>query len=242
MEVNPMRLNVIRARTGALALSAGAIIAASTLTACASSKPEATATSATTSVAAAMPVQATFIADMPATPGALMTTMAITVEGDKVVAYATNGANDDAYFIGTQKDGRIDLDSMYADHLTASFDGQKVSGVITMNENGAAPEKFAASPVAAPAGIYTATHGTSRASWVVRPNHTMSGVMDNSAPGDHKVTDAIAAENQEFKDSVRQMRLERQMQPAPLMTYGTWSMDMHGKTVTAVPITGSMTF
>lgn len=242
MEVNPMRLNVIRARTGALALSAGAILAASTLTACASSKPETTATSATTSVAAAMPAQATFIADMPAAPGALMTTMAITVEGDKVVAYATNGANDDAYFIGTQKDGRIDLDSMYADHLTASFDGQKVSGVITMNENGAAPEKFAASPVAAPAGIYTATHGTSRASWVVRPNHTMSGVMDNSAPGDHKVTDAIAAENQQFKDSVRQMRLGRQMQPAPLMTYGTWSMDMHGKTVTAVPVTGSMTF
>ncbi len=237
-----MRLNAIRARTGTLVLSVGAILAVSTLTACSSNKPETTATIPATSVAAAMPAQATFIADMPSAPGAPMTTMAITVEGDKVVAYATNGTNDDAYFIGTQEDGRIDLDSMYADHLTASFDGQKVSGVIVMNENGAAPEKFAASPVAAPAGIYTATHGTSRASWVVRPDHTMIGVMDNSAPGNHKVTDAIAAENQQFKDSVRQLRLERQMQPAPLMTYGTWSMDMHGKTVTAVPVTGSMTF
>ncbi len=242
MEVKPMRLNVIRARTGALALSVGAALAVSTLTACSSSKPEATATSAITSVAAAMPAHATFIADMPAAPGAPMMTMAITVEGDKVVAYATNGTNDEAYFIGTQKDGHIDLDSMYADHLTASFDGHKVSGVIVMNENGAAPEKFAASPVQAPAGIYTATHGDSRASWVVRPDHTMIGVMDNSAPGNHKVTDAIAAENQQFKDSVRKMRLERQMQPAPPMAYGTWSMDMHGKTVTAVPVTGGMTF
>lgn len=242
MEVNPMRLNAIRMRTGTFVLSAGAILAVGTLAACSSGTPGTTATMATTSVAAAMPAHATFIADMPAAPGAPMTTMAIAVEGDKVVAYATNGTNDEAYFIGTQKDGHIDLDSMYADHLTASFDGQKVSGVIVMNENGAAPEKFAASPVEAPAGIYTATHGTSRASWVVRPNHTMIGVMDNSAPGNHKVTDAIAAENQQFKDSVRTMRLERQMGPAPLMAYGTWSMDMHGKTVTAVPVTGGMTF
>lgn len=242
MEVNPMRLNAIRMRTGTFVLSAGAILAVGTLAACSSGTPGTIATMATTSVAAAMPAHATFIADMPAAPGAPMTTMAIAVEGDKVVAYATNGTNDEAYFIGTQKDGHIDLDSMYADHLTASFDGQKVSGVIVMNENGAAPEKFAASPVEAPAGIYTATHGTSRASWVVRPNHTMIGVMDNSAPGNHKVTDAIAAENQQFKDSVRTMRLERQMGPAPLMAYGTWSMDMHGKTVTAVPVTGGMTF
>jgi hypothetical protein len=103
MEVNPMRLNAIRTRTGTLVLSAGAILAVGTLTACSSGTPETTATKTTTSVAAAMPAQATFIADVPAAPGAPMTTMAITVEGDKVVAYATNGTDDEAYFIGTQK-------------------------------------------------------------------------------------------------------------------------------------------
>jgi hypothetical protein len=237
-----MRLDAISKHTRALVMSASAIIALGALTACSSGTPVTTATSATTGVVAAMPAKATFIAEMPAAQGAPMTTMAITVEGEKVVAYATNGTNNEAYFFGTQKDGQMDVESMYADHLKASFDGQKVSGVIVMNENGASPEKFAASPVAAPAGIYTAAHGSSRATWVVRPDHAMVGVMDNSAPGDHKVTDAIAAQDQQFKDKVRQMRLDRQMRPAPQMTYGTWSMDMHGKTVTAVPVTGDMTF
>ncbi len=233
-----MRLNAISKDSGALALAASAVIALGTLTACSSGTPQTPATSA----AAAMPAQATFIADMPAAPGAPVTTMAITVDGDRVVAYATNGTNSEAYFFGMQKDGQMDLDSMYADHLKATFDGEKVSGVILMNENGASPEKFAASPVVAPAGIYTAVHGDTRASWVVRPDRTMVGVMDNSAPGDHKVTDAIAAQDQQFKERVRQMRLDRQMQPAPQMAHGTWSMDMNGTTVTAVPVTGNMTF
>lgn len=133
---------------------------------------------------AEMPAAATFIADMPAAQGTSMTTVAITVEGDEVVAYATNGANDEAYFFGTQSNGQMDLTSTYADRLKASFDGKNVSGEIVMNENGAAPEKFAASPVAAPAGIYTAAHDNSRATWVVGPNHTMVGIMvlNNSAP------------------------------------------------------------
>jgi hypothetical protein len=104
------------------------------------------------------------------------------------------------------------------------------------------PAVFAASSVAAPAGLYTATHDTARATWVVRPDHTMTGVMDNSAPGDHKVTDAIMAREQAFRDRVRQMRQDRPLQPAPPMTYGTWSMDMNGSTVTAVRVTGDMSF
>lgn len=89
--------------------------------------------------------------------------------------------------------------------------------------------------------MYTAAQGNSRATWVVRPDRTMVGVMDNSAPGDHKVTDAIAAQDQQFKDKVRQMRLDRKMQPAPPMTFGTWTMDMGGTKVTAVPVSGGMT-
>jgi hypothetical protein len=120
-------------------------------------------------------------------------TMGIAVAGEKVVAYTRNGTTDEAYFFGTQKDGHMDLMSMYGDDLEASFDGKMISGEVTMNETGAAPVKFAAAMVAAPAGIYTAEHDNSRASWVVRPDHSITGVMDNSAPGDHKVTDAIMA-------------------------------------------------
>ncbi len=228
--------------TRALVVGAGAIIAFGMLTACSSgTKQETPAASATTSTAAAMPASATYIADVPEKDGSTMT-MAITVEGDKVVAYATNGTNDEAYFFGTQKDGQIDLMSMYGDEVKASFDGAKVNGEMTMNETEVAPMKFAASSVAAPAGLYTATHDNARASWVVRPDNSMVGVMDNSAPGDHKVTDAAAAHDQAFKDKVRQMRIDRQLQQAPPMNITTRQMNMGGTTATAVRVTGNMSF
>lgn len=188
-----------------------------------------------------MPESATFIADMPEPDGKTMT-MAIAVEGYKVVAYATNGTNDEAYFFGTQKDGQMDLMSMYGDNLKASFDAGKVDGEITMNETNARPVKFSASSAAAPAGMYTATHGSARAMWVVRPDHTMVGVMDNSAPDDHKVTDAAMAREQQFKDRVRQMRLDRQLQQAPQMQMDTMEADMDGTMVRVTRVTGTMSF
>jgi hypothetical protein len=228
----------MKKHTRARVAGAFAVIALGTLTACSSGSQQA---ASSTSTAAPMPSSATFIADVPESNGQTMT-MAVTVEGEKVVAYATNGTNDEAYFFGSQKDGHMDLMSMYGDNLKASFDGGRLSGEVTMNEPNVSPVKFAASSVAAPAGLYTAAHDTARATWVVRPDHTMAGVMDNSAPGDHKVTDAIMARDQAFKDKVRQMRLGRQLQQAPQMTYGKWSMPMDGSTVTAVRVTGNMSF
>jgi hypothetical protein len=228
--------------TRALVVGAGAVITLGLFTACSSgAKEEVPAASATTTTAAAMPESATFIADMPEPDGKTMT-MAIAVEGDKVVAYATNGTNDEAYFFGTQKDGQMDLMSMYGDNLKGSFDGSKVDGEITMNEIDARPVKFAASSVTAPAGMYTATHGNARATWVVRPDHTMVGVMDNSAPGDHKVTDAQMAREQQFKDRVRAMRLDRQMQQAPQVRMDTMEADMDGAMVHVTRVTGSASF
>ena len=226
--------------TRILVVGAGALVALGALTACSGGSPQvASPTSAITSAAAPMPSSATFIADMPEKDGTTMT-MAIAVAGEKVVAYMTNGTNDEAYFVGTQKDGHVDLMSMYGDDLEASFDGTSVAGTVAMNETGSAPVKFAASSVAAPAGIYTVAHDNARASWVVRPDHTMTGVMDNSAPGDHKVTDAIMLRDQAFKNQVRQMRENRQLHQAPQMTYGTWSMRMGNATMAAVRVTGDM--
>ena len=184
-----------------------------------------------------MPYSTTFLADVPELAGETMS-MAIAVEGDDVVAYATNGTDDEAYFVGTQTDGRMDLVSTYGDGLVASFDGNGVKGEITMNDEEPTPMTFAATSVASPAGLYTATHDDARASFVVRPDQTIVGVMDNSAPGDHKVTDAEAARRQEFKDQVRMRRIDRHMEAAPKMTYGKWTVDMHGTTVTAIPVTG----
>jgi hypothetical protein len=226
----------------ALVAGACAAMAVGVVAACSSGAQQvASSSSTTTSAVAPMPSSATFIADMPDKNGQTMT-MAVTVDGDKVVAYATNGTDDEAYFFGTQKDGQMDLMSMYGDNLRASFDGKNVTGEVTMNETGSAPAKFTAASVAAPAGLYTAAHGNSRATWVVRPDHTITGVMDNSAPGDHKVTDAIMARDKAFMDQVRQMRMNRQLQQAPPMTYGSWSMHMGDSSMTAVRVTGDMSY
>ena len=224
-----------RGRTAAVAV----VAATAVITACSSSPSEASATPSDT--APAMPASATFIADVPAQAGETMT-MAITAENEKIVAYATNGIDDDAYFFGTQRDGQMRLMSMYGDALTASFDGKAIDGEFTMNEPDAKPLKFAALRVEAPAGMYTANVGTARATYVVRSNGTAAGVMDNSAPGDHKVTDEIMQNEQAFKDSVREMRLGRQMQQAPQLDTNTMKTDMGGQQVTAVRVTGDMSF
>jgi hypothetical protein len=207
--------------------AAGAVIAA-------------TALGASSATALAMPQSGTFVADMAEPDGNTMA-LGIAVEGEMVTAYATDGTSDEAVFMGTQSNGTMTLTSPYQDQLTASFDGSNVNGTITMNEPNAQPHNFSASLVSAPAGIYTAAAGDSRTTWVVKPNQTMVGMMMPNSKRDREVIDQINAEQQEFKDKVRQMRLERQMQPAPQMTYGTWQTTMNGTTMTAVPVTGGMT-
>jgi hypothetical protein len=195
---------------------------------------------APTAGAVTMPAEATYIADMTAGPAEPMT-LAVTVEGDQVVAYATNGSNEEAWFFGSQNAGKIDTMSMYADRIQATYDGTTLHGTLTMNGD-AVPHEFSAAAASAPAGIYTATMDGARASWVVRPNRTITGVMDNSAPGDHKVTDALAMQQQQYRDQVRQMRLDQQMQQAPPMQYGSWSTVIHDVPVTATPVSGAMRF
>ena len=207
--------------------AAGAVIAA-------------TALGASSATALAMPQSGTFVADMAEPDGNTMA-LGIAVEGEMVTAYATDGTSDEAVFMGTQSNGTMTLISPYQDQLTATFDGNAINGTITMNEPNAQPHNFSASLVSAPAGIYTVAAGDSRTTWVVRPNQTMVGMMMPNSKRDREVIDQINAEQQEFKDKVRQMRLERQMQPAPQMTYGTWQTTMNGTTMTAVPVTGGMT-
>jgi hypothetical protein len=216
-----------------LVLAAGAITALATLPVCslANASPPAGAT-------VAFPESGRYIADMPGQNG-MTTTMAITVDGDNIAAYATNGTNDEAYFSGTEQNGLIDLTSKYQDHLTGAFDGTTVDGTLTMND---VARSFAAPAVAAPAGMYTTELGDARASWVVRPDHSMMGMQDRMSRRDDELIGQILQGQQDFQDQVRQMRVDRQMQPAPQLMYGTWHVDMNGTPMTAVPVTGNMTF
>ena len=206
--------------------AAGAVIAATALGAC-------------SATAFAMPQSGTFVADMAEPDGNTMA-LGIAVEAENVTAYATDGTSDEAVFMGTQSNGTMTLISPYQDQLTASFEGSTITGTITMNEPNAQPHNFSASLVSAPAGIYTAEMGDSRTTWVVRPDSTMVGMMMPNSKRDREVIDQINQQQQDFQNKVRQMRLARQMQPAPQLTYGTWQTTMDGTTMTAVPVTGGM--
>jgi hypothetical protein len=216
-----------------LVIAAGAITALGVLPVCspASAAPLVGET-------AAFPESGRYIADIPGQDGTPMT-MAITVNGDNVAAYATNGTNDEAYFSGTEQNGLIDLTSKYQDHLVGAFDGTRVGGTVTMN---GVAQPFAAAAVSAPAGMYTSELGDARASWVVRPDRTMMGMEDRMSRRDGELIGQILQDQQNYQDQVHQMRLDRQLQPAPQMMYGTWHVDMNGTPMTAVPVTGNMTF
>jgi hypothetical protein len=73
---------------------------------------------------------------------------------------------------------------------------------------------------------YNATQlGDSRAAWVVRPDHSMVGMQDRM-----------------FARGGEQMRGDRQLQPAPSVMDRTWSDDIDGTPMTAVPVTGDVKF
>ncbi|HEX2214938.1 MAG TPA: hypothetical protein VHH12_16095 [Mycobacterium sp.] len=128
---------------------------------------------APTSQTAAFPQTARYMADMTSGDGAAMT-IGISVEGSSVAAYACNGTDDEAWFFGDQSDGSIELTSRMRDTLAADYDGNTVTGVVTMN---GVEFPFTADAVSGLAGMYTAESGGMRASWVVRPDGSATGVQ-----------------------------------------------------------------
>ncbi len=154
-----------------------ALVAFGTLSACSGrTTTEATSSSEpapTTSTQARVPTSARYMADMTAADGKTMT-IGISVDGAEVAAYACNGVDDESWFFGEQTDGRTDLTSRFRDTLEADFDGSVVNGELTMN--GVAFD-FTANEVSGLAGMYSAASDGVRASWVVRPDGTATGVQ-----------------------------------------------------------------
>src|SRR5690242_14665487 len=135
-----------------------ALLAVGTLSACSSGTKEATESSPKASqspapsTAAPFPQSAKYIADTTSSDGKPMV-IGIAVDGSQIAAYACNGTDDEAWFFGDQKDGKIDLTSRFKDTLRARFDGKDVVGDLTMN---GVAFTFSAPAVPAPAGMYTA--------------------------------------------------------------------------------------
>ncbi len=162
----------------------------------------------------------------------------IAVDGDQIAAYACNGTDDEAWFFGNQKDGKIDITSKFKDTLTAEFDGKDVVGDLTMN---GVAFTFSAPAVPAPAGMYTADLNGVRASWVVRPDGSATGVQFNGGISGRDFEQAELQQLNElaFRNSVRNKRQLQQAQQITLLANRSASSTINGTQVTPVVVDGN---
>jgi hypothetical protein len=235
----------LTAVTKLVVLVVGAVIAMSTFVACGKSS-ESTSSSTpsrgeTSSSVVAMPQKATFITEMPTKDGQPPMVLAVSVDGDRVVAYACNNSNDEAWFFGTQNGGSMELTSRYLDKLQAKFDGGTLNATLELNSAKNDIYMSAMQSAPAPAGIYTATAGSARASWIVLPDNKVVGVLSANSKNDREVIDQINAQQAAFKEKVRQARLNRQLQQASALNVDRLTSQLNGTQVTAVQVTGNMT-
>jgi hypothetical protein len=216
-----------------LTLCFGAVIALGVLTACEKSSDS----RSPSNPVVAMPQAGTFVVTMaPKDPQPPMV-LAVTVDGGNIAAYACNNTNDEAWFFGSQRDAAMDLTSTYGDHLKASYDGTNLNAALTMND---VTYTGAAQLAAPPAGVYSASAGDARATWIVLPDQTVVGVTSANSKRDREVIDQINAQQQAFKDKVRQARLQRQLEQSAKLNTGNFTATVNGTTVTALRVTGNM--
>ncbi|KWX66776.1 hypothetical protein [Mycobacterium sp. NAZ190054] len=196
------------------------------------------ATTGTSSPSAPFPESARFMADMAAADGRTMT-IGISVDGAETAAYACNGIDDEAWFFGTQADGGIDLKSRFRDTLTAEYDGADVTGAVTMN---GVEYAFTAAPVSGVAGMYTAESAGVRASWVVRPDGSATGVQFSGfAQGDRNFDPFNLDELSDFdvRNNVRNKRNLTAAGPIEFGPDGAPRASINGVSVTPTLVTGT---
>ena len=221
-----------------------ALFALGTLSACSSgSSTEASSSSWATPSSAAtpepFPQSAKYMADMEA-DGKKMT-IGISVDGDQIAAYACNGVDDEAWFFGNQADGAIDITSKFHDTLSASLRGGDLTGDLTMNGTKYA---FTAAAVAAPAGMYTADLDGARASWIVRPDGSVTGVQFNGGISgrDFEQAELQQLNAAQFQAQVRNKRILQQADQSVSLQNGTLLSKINGRNVTGKVVTGTTRF
>jgi hypothetical protein len=221
-----------------------ALLALGTLSACSGGTSTEASSSAPSTVATPslkpFPQSARFMADMEK-DGKPMT-IGISIDGDEITAYACNGVDDEAWFFGNQADGAIDIENKFRDTLTASFNGDDVAGDLTMN---GVTYNFTAASVSRTAGMYTADFDGARASWIVRPDGSVTGVQFNGGitGRDFEQAELQQLNQAQFQAQVRNKRILQQAdQQVKLSNNGTLTSRINGHDVTANLVRGNTRF
>jgi hypothetical protein len=219
-----------------------ALLALGTLSGCSSdANTEATAPAEPapqTSTVAPFPESARYMADMSSADGKTMT-IGISVDGNQIAAYACNGTDDEAWFFGEQTDGAIDLKSRFRDTLAAGFNGTDVNGEVTMN---GVEYAFTAASVSGVAGMYTAESAGTRASWVVRPDGSATGVQFSGFAEGNRNFDPFNLDEFSDFDVRNDVRPTRKLTPAGPIEFapdGAPRATINGVSVTPTLVTGS---
>lgn len=224
-----------------------ALMALGTLTACsggtateAASTPSGSPSAVVTPSLKPFPQTARFMADTEK-DGKPMT-IGISIDGDEITAYACNGVDDEAWFFGNQADGAIDIENRFRDTLKASFNGDDVAGDLTMN---GVTYAFTAASVSGTAGMYTADLDGVRASWIVRPDGSVTGVQFNGGitGRDFEQAELQQLNQAQFQAQVRNKRILQQAdQTVSLSNNGTLTSRINGRAVTADLVRGNTRF
>lgn len=219
-----------------LVMVAGLVVLG-TLSACSGGSPGPSSSAA--AAPAPPPKAATYVADMEA-DGKKMT-IGISVDGDRIAAYACNGVDDEAWFFGTKTDGKVDVTNKFRDTLAASFAGPDLTGNVVMNGTN---YTFTAAAVADPAGVYTVDLDGIRSSWIVRPDGSVTGVQFNGGitGRDFEQAELQQLNTAQFQAQVRNKRVLQQADQAVSLQNRTLSSKINGRSVTARTVTGSTRF
>jgi hypothetical protein len=227
-----------------LLIGVSAMIALGTMTACSSgSSTEATPSQASSAPAPAtatpFPQSARYMADTEK-DGKKMA-IGISVDGNSITAYACNGVDDEAWFFGNQADGAINITSKFRDNLNASYTGTDLKGALTMN---GVTYDFTAAPVSSPAGMYTAALDGVRASWIVRPDGSVTGVQFNGGISgrDFEQAELQQLNTIQFQNQVRNKRILQQANQTVKLANNKLFSKINGKDVTADLVTGNTRF
>ena len=111
--------------------------------------------------------------------------VAVSVHGDKAVAYVCNGSTVEGWMRGKVQNGKLVLTGKNKAHLTASYHAGKVSGDV---EAHGTDYSFSVSTVNKPSGLYQATAKvqgkTIKAGWIVLGDGTQIGSLEIDAGSD----------------------------------------------------------
>jgi hypothetical protein len=141
--------------------------------------------------------------------------VAVSVHGDKAVAYVCNGSTVEGWMRGKVENGKLVLTGKNKAHLTASYHAGKVTGDV---EAHGTDYSFSVSTVNKPSGLYQATAKvqgkTIKAGWIVLGDGTQIGSLEIDAD---TATTAVTA---------------------PKLDVATMTAQVGGLVLHAVPISG----